>query len=57
VLTRVVAPLAAAAALIAVGSIAGAQLGSTYGRRIPDEVLRWLVVTVGTIVAVVLIVD
>lgn len=47
----------AAAALIAVGSIAGAQLGSTYGRRIPDEVLRWVVVCVGVVVAVVLIVD
>ena len=47
----------AAAGLVAVGSIVGAQLGSTYGRRIPDEVLRWVVVVVGTVVAVVLIVD
>lgn len=47
----------AAAGLIAIGSIAGAQLGSTYGRRIPDEVLRWVVVAVGTVVAIVLIVD
>lgn len=47
----------AAAGLVAVGSIVGAQLGSTYGRRIPDEVLRWVVVCVGTVVAVVLIVD
>jgi len=47
----------AAAGLVAVGSIAGAQLGSTYGRRIPDEVLRWVVVAVGTVVAIVLIVD
>jgi uncharacterized membrane protein YfcA len=46
-----------AAGLIAVGSIAGAQLGSIYGRRIPDEVLRWMVVTVGVVVATVLIVD
>jgi uncharacterized membrane protein YfcA len=46
-----------AAALIAVGSIVGAQIGSKYGRRIPDEKLRWVVVTVGVIVAVVLIVD
>jgi hypothetical protein len=46
-----------AAALIAAGSITGAQLGSTYGRRIPDEVLRWVVVTVGVVVAVILIVD
>ena len=47
----------AAAGLIAVGSITVAQLGSTYGRRIPDEVLRWVVVTVGVVVAIVLIVD
>ena len=37
--------------------IAGAQLGSRYGRQIPDEVLRWVVVSVGTVVAIVLIVD
>jgi len=43
-----------AAALVAVGSIAGAQVGAKYGRRIPDERLRWTVVTVGTIVAVIL---
>jgi uncharacterized membrane protein YfcA len=45
-----------AAALLAVGSIAGAQLGSRYGRRIPDQRLRWTVVTVGVAVAVVLLV-
>jgi uncharacterized membrane protein YfcA len=45
-----------AAALLAVGSIAGAQLGARYGRRIPDQTLRWTVVTVGVIVAIVLIV-
>lgn len=45
-----------AAALVAVGSISGAQLGARYGRRIPERVLRWTVVTVGVIVAVVLIV-
>jgi len=45
-----------AAALIAVGSISGAQLGARYGRRIPEQALRWTVVTVGVIVAVVLIV-
>ena len=43
-----------AAALVAVGSIAGAQVGAKYGRRIPDERLRWTVVTVGTVVAVIL---
>jgi uncharacterized membrane protein YfcA len=45
-----------AAALVAVGSIAGAQIGARYGRRIPDGKLRWTVVTVGVIVAIILIV-
>jgi uncharacterized protein len=46
-----------AAALVALGSIGGAQIGSTYGRLIDDEVLRWVVVTVGLVFAIVLIVD
>ena len=45
-----------AAALIAVGSIVGAQVGARYGRLIPSEVLRWIVVVVATIVAVILFV-
>ena len=45
-----------AAALVAAGSIAGAQLGARYGRRIPDQRLRWTVVTVGVAVAIVLFV-
>jgi uncharacterized protein len=45
-----------AAALVAAGSITGAQLGSRYGRRIPDQTLRWTVVTVGVAVAIVLFV-
>ena len=45
-----------AAALVAVGSIAGAQLGARYGRRIPDQTLRWTVVVVGVAVAIVLFV-
>jgi len=45
-----------AAALIAAGSIVGAQVGAKYGRRLDPEVLRWLVVIVGTIVAIVLFV-
>jgi uncharacterized protein len=45
-----------AAALVAVGSITGAQLGARHGRRIPDETLRWTVVTVGVAVAIVLFV-
>jgi uncharacterized membrane protein YfcA len=44
-----------AAALIAVGSIVGAQVGARYGRLIPSEVLRWVVVIVATAVAVILI--
>ena len=40
-----------AAALIAAGSIVGAQVGARYGRLIPSEVLRWIVVVVATIVA------
>jgi uncharacterized membrane protein YfcA len=45
-----------AAALIAVGSIVGAQVGARYGRHIPSEVLRWIVVIGGAVVAVILIV-
>jgi uncharacterized membrane protein YfcA len=44
-----------AAALIAAGSIVGAQVGARYGRRVPSEVLRWVVVIGGAIVAVILI--
>jgi uncharacterized membrane protein YfcA len=44
-----------AAALIAAGSIVGAQVGVRYGRRVPSEVLRWMVVIGGAIVAVILI--
>ena len=45
-----------AAALVAVGSITGAQIGARYGRKIPDQTLRWTVVTVGVIVAIILFV-
>jgi uncharacterized membrane protein YfcA len=45
-----------AAALIAAGSIVGAQVGARYGRHIPSEVLRWIVVIGGAIVAVILLV-
>jgi uncharacterized membrane protein YfcA len=44
-----------AAALIAAGSIVGAQVGVRYGRRVPSEVLRWIVVIGGAIVALILI--
>jgi uncharacterized protein len=43
-----------AVVLIAIGSTVGAQIGARYGRRLPDEVLRRIVVVVGTIVAIVL---
>jgi uncharacterized membrane protein YfcA len=44
-----------AVGLIAVGSVIGAQVAARYGRRVPSQVLRWVVVVVATIVAVVLI--
>jgi uncharacterized membrane protein YfcA len=45
-----------AAGLIAVGSVAGAQVGVRYGRHIPSEVLRWMVVIGGGVVALILLV-
>ena len=45
-----------AARLIAGGSIVGAQLGARYGRRLPQEALRRIVVVAGVIVAILLIV-
>jgi uncharacterized protein len=45
-----------AAALIAGGSIVGGALGARYGRRLPEEWLRRIVIVGGTIVAVILIV-
>jgi uncharacterized membrane protein YfcA len=45
-----------AAGLIAVGSVVGAQVGARYGRHIPSEVLRWIVVIGGGLVAVILLV-
>jgi uncharacterized protein len=44
----------AAAGLIAVGSVAGAQVGAHVGRRLPEEILRRVVIVVGTVVAVIL---
>jgi uncharacterized membrane protein YfcA len=41
----------AVAALLAIGSIVGGQLGATVGRRLPAPILRATVVTVGLIVA------
>jgi uncharacterized membrane protein YfcA len=47
----------AAAALLAVGSIAGGALGAHYGRRLPELWLRRIVIVGGTIVAIILILD
>ena len=47
-------PSWAAAALIAVSSIAGAQLGAAVARRIPDRVLRAIVVIGGLTIGIVL---
>ena len=45
-----------AALLIAAGSLVGAAVGARYGRRIPSEILRRVVIVYGTIVALVLII-
>jgi uncharacterized protein len=45
-----------AALLIAGGSVVGAQIGARYGRRLPQEALRRIVIVYGVIVAGVLIV-
>jgi uncharacterized membrane protein YfcA len=44
-----------AALLIAAGSIAGAFVGARYGRRIPSEILRRVVIVYGVVVAGILI--
>jgi hypothetical protein len=44
------------AAILAVGSIVGGQLGAHFGRRIPDVTLRVLVIVVGVAVATKLLV-
>ena len=43
--------------LIAVGSVLGAQLGATVGRRLPAPALRGLIVVVGLVAAVKLLVS
>jgi uncharacterized protein len=45
-----------AAALIALGSVGGSLVAARYGRRIPPEILRRVVIVYGTIVAIVLII-
>jgi uncharacterized membrane protein YfcA len=47
-------PAWGAAGLIAGGSIAGAQVGARYGRRLPQDALRRIVIGGGTAVAIVL---
>jgi uncharacterized protein len=46
----------AAAAVMAVASLAGGQLGVRIARRLSGAALRWVVVAFGTAVAVVLLV-
>ena len=43
------------AAVIAAGAIAGGQLGSRYGRRLPDWALRGIIVVVGLVAIVQLV--
>ena len=44
-----------AAALIAVGALAGGRIGAGLARRVAPEVLRWAIVSYGTIAAIVLL--
>ena len=46
----------AAAAALAIGSTAGGQVGGMYGRRLPPQVLRGVIVVVGVTAAVRLLV-
>jgi hypothetical protein len=46
-----------AAGLIALGAVVGGQVGAKIGRRVPQPVLRGLVVLVGVVAIVVLVVD
>ncbi|HTS15308.1 MAG TPA: hypothetical protein VMH24_06550, partial [Candidatus Sulfotelmatobacter sp.] len=53
VLFIAVAPVAWAPAIIlAIGAIAGGQVGAHYGRRLSPGLLRVLIITIGVIVAV-----
>ena len=44
------------AGLIALGSVIGGQIGATVGRRLPANVLRAVIVTVGVVAVVVFVV-
>jgi uncharacterized membrane protein YfcA len=50
-------PAWGAAVLLAVGSAFGGQVGARYGRRLPPEALRALIIVVGVVVAIKLILD
>lgn len=53
ILFILVAPVAwTPAILIAVGAIVGGQVGASVGRRLPASVLRFAIITIGTIVGV-----
>lgn len=43
------------ALLVLFGALVGGQLGAHYGRRIPPQVLRWIIVVVGTTVALIML--
>jgi uncharacterized protein len=45
-----------AAALIAVGAAAGGQIGAKFGRRLPPDLLRVLIIVVGVTVSITLLV-
>jgi uncharacterized membrane protein YfcA len=45
------------AALLAAGSVGGAQIGAHHGRRLPDRILRRAIIATGTTVAIVLLVS
>ena len=45
------------AALLAAGSVLGGQIGARYGRRLPPELLRLVIVVVGIAVSVKLFLD
>jgi uncharacterized protein len=47
----------AAAGLIAIGAVVGGQVGAVIGRRVPQPVLRGLVVAVGVVAIVALVLD
>jgi uncharacterized membrane protein YfcA len=45
-----------AAGLIALGAVIGGQLGARYGRRLPADLLRAVIVVVGVAVSITLLV-